>query len=949
MTTSSSDIAIVGMAGRFPGSSDIFQFWKNICNGADSISRFTDEEEFNNSSCSDLNDSQYVKAKGVLNDASNFAASFFGYSPNEATIMDPQHRLLLETAYHALENAGIIPAEFNGHIGTFVSASFNTYLLHCLSEKPELRDHKNQYQLALANSNDFLATRIAYKLNLTGPAQTVQTACSSSLVAVHHACQSLLSYESDAVIAGGASVTYPFISGYLYKHGGIGSPDGYCRPFDANAAGTVPGNGVGLVVLKRLEDAIINEDHVYAVIKSSALNNDGNKKMSFTAPSVHGQEYCIRTAHALAGIESSSVSYIEAHGTGTLLGDPIEVEALTRAFNLEQKQFCAIGSIKANIGHLDAAAGIAGLLKTALMLYHQKLVPQINYSSPNPHIPFYNSPFYINTSLKPWVDTCGPRRAGVSSFGIGGTNAHVILEEPPKKYDGTKTEKDWVLLPISGENADILNAVRIALVDFLSTQEQYSLNDVSYTLKHHRYSYNERSFIFVRKCSDKVHCVFPESEEMPSLLNTITTTERNLLQKWLNKQDVDWKTSSSKGSIVPLPFYPFHRQDFIINSSARSSVTYNQTITEIASPPFRQMTPTNLLEILSQIVSDFVGDPNFNPDDNFEDLGIDSLGIIDLGFEIEKKIGNKISMQTFYSHPTVRLLTKHIEETSKAVSRTADNTNRLSVEITNGTPGYPNLFCIHPAGGTVGIFKEISAHIEWKYKLIGIRSRGWNEGESPDDNILSMARDYLNTIKSIQINGPYFICGSSIGGTIAFEIARLLMSGEDEVAFLGLIDSPSTLHEKGTIIPSTDQEISDYIIRLCPDMLNELNQAPQRDNRAFDAFYQNWKLHAASLLTYTPTPLGIKIIYFMAGQPDNMLPNNMADDWLKLAQKGLETHTIKGNHISVHLGEGAIEIAKIINNKLQEFHNSDIARVESSFMGSTHDKSSLDTAMLGAA
>ena len=448
VTAATDGIAIIGMAGRFPGSRTIEAFWRNLCGGAESIRVLTDEELV--ASGVDpalLRDPNYVKARGVLDDIESFDAGFFGFTPREAEIMDPQHRVFLECAWEALERAGYAAEGGRGRAGVFAGAGMNGYLLSNLAPRSDLVDAVGAYQLRLGSEKDFLTTRVSYKLNLRGPSLDVQTACSTSLVAVCLACQSLLTYQCDLALAGGVSISVPQRVGYLYQEGGIHSPDGHCRAFDARAQGLVGGSGAGVVVLKRLADALADGDHIHAVIRGFATNNDGDGKVGFTAPSVGGQAEVIAEAQAMAGFEPDSLSYVEAHGTGTRLGDPIEIAALTRAFRAGTGRtgFCAIGSVKTNFGHLNTAAGAAGLIKTLLALRYGEIPPSLNFQRPNPKIDFANSPFFVNTTLRPWQTNGTPRRAGVSSFGMGGTNAHVVLEQAPPSAAGGPA-RPWHLL-----------------------------------------------------------------------------------------------------------------------------------------------------------------------------------------------------------------------------------------------------------------------------------------------------------------------------------------------------------------------------------------------------------------------------------------------------------------------------------------------------------------------
>src|SRR3954471_18760035 len=428
-------IAIVGMAGRFPQAKNLEEFWRNLRNGVESVSFFKDEEVewLPIEHPPRLSDPNYVKARAVLEKPEWFDAAFFGMNPKEAEIMDPQHRVFLECAWEALENAGCNPDTYDGLIGVFAGASMNTYLLTNLMTNRDLIADYGMFSSLIMNDGDFVPTRVSYKFNLRGPSINVQTACSTSLVAVALAAQNLLGYRCDVALAGGVSITFPPHRGQFHLEGGILSNDGHCRAFDAKAAGTVLGDGAGVVVLKRLSDAIADGDQIHAVIKGTAINNDGSVKIGYTAPSVDGQAEVIALAHAEAGFAPDTVSYVEAHGTGTPLGDPIEIAGLTKAFGLDGRrgQFCAIGSVKSNIGHLDIGAGVAGLIKTVLALEHGEIPPSLHFEKPNPKIDLANSPFFVNHALRPWSRNGTPRRAGVSSFGIGGTNAHVAIEEAP--------------------------------------------------------------------------------------------------------------------------------------------------------------------------------------------------------------------------------------------------------------------------------------------------------------------------------------------------------------------------------------------------------------------------------------------------------------------------------------------------------------------------------------
>ncbi len=492
--TFSYDIAIIGMSGRFPGARNVEEFWQNLRGGVESITFFSDEELLQRGvEAALLSDASYVKAGAVIEDAELFDASFFNFTPREAEMMDPQHRLFLEHAWQALETAGYEAEKYAGRIGVFAGESVNSYLLHNLLPQRELIESVGVFQTLIGNDRDHLATQTAYKLNLKGPCLNIQTACSTSLVVVHLACQSLLNQECDMALAGGVSVGVPQGQGALYQEGGIVSPDGHCRAFDAQAGGTVKGSGVGIVVLKRLADALADGDCIEAVIKGSAINNDGSLKVGYTAPSVEGQAGVIEEALATALVEPETVGYVETHGTGTALGDPIEIAALTQAFGAAggARSSCAIGSLKTNIGHLDAAAGVASLIKTVLALKHREIPPSLHFAQPNPNIDFSRTPFHVNTKLTAWESNGSPRRAGVSSFGIGGTNAHVVLEEAPACAP-SGASRTHQLLMLSAKTATALDRMTANLASSLKERPQAELADVAYTLQVGRRDFTHR-------------------------------------------------------------------------------------------------------------------------------------------------------------------------------------------------------------------------------------------------------------------------------------------------------------------------------------------------------------------------------------------------------------------------------------------------------------------------
>ncbi len=495
-SVATNDIAIVGLASHLPGSADPAAYWSNLRQGIESIRRLTEAELLAaGESPERMRHRNYVPAAAPLDGFEQFDADFFGFSPKEAAIMDPQHRQFLEVAWEALENAGHPPETFPGPIAVYAGCGMGSYFYFNICSNPDLVASTGMFLLRhTGNDKDFLSTRVSHIFDLKGPSVNVQTACSTSLVAVHYACQSLLLGECDMALAGGVTIELPHARGYIFQEGEILSPDGHCHAFDHRAQGTVFGSGAGVVVLRRLEDAIQDGDHIWAVIKGTAINNDGAAKAGYLAPSVDGQAKAIAEAQAVAGVSADTIDYVECHGTGTYLGDPIEVAALTQAFQATTSEtgFCRIGSVKTNIGHTDTAAGVASLIKVSLALKHREIPPSLGYEQPNPSIDFEHSPFQVNHTLRPWVSHKGPRRAGVNSLGVGGTNAHAVLEEAPER--GASDPSDWPfqLLVVSGRSRAAVEANAKALAAHLRAHPEQPLADVAYTLKQGRRAFEHR-------------------------------------------------------------------------------------------------------------------------------------------------------------------------------------------------------------------------------------------------------------------------------------------------------------------------------------------------------------------------------------------------------------------------------------------------------------------------
>ena len=514
------DVAIIAMTGRFPGAESVEDFWSNLAAGVESITFFDQQQLETRDQAAQERAAGYVAARPILENAEMFDAAFFGVYPKEAEQMDPQHRVFLECAWEVLERAGYDPGHTRNAVGVFAGCSMNTYFMQNLvSGRRYLEEFTGAYQVGsyitmLGNDKDFLATRVSYKLNLRGPSITVQSACSTSLVAVCQACQSLLAEECEMALAGAVSITFPQRRGYLPQEGGLASLDGHCRPFDHRANGTVFGHGAAVLLLKRLDRAIEDGDQILAVIRGCAVNNDGSAKVGYTAPGVEGQAQVIARAQKMAGVPVESITYVEAHGTGTPLGDPIEIAALTKAFRASTPavRFCALGTAKANVGHLDVASGAVGLIKAVLQMEHRSIPKLLHFEQPNPRLDLAGSPFFFDREPRPWTANGFPLRAGVSAFGVGGTNAHVILEEPPR-LRASGQGRPYQLLTWSAKSEHAAQSIAAGLAGFFTQKPDLNLADAAYTLQVSRSRHKHRRALVAGTAAEASEILAAESRE----------------------------------------------------------------------------------------------------------------------------------------------------------------------------------------------------------------------------------------------------------------------------------------------------------------------------------------------------------------------------------------------------------------------------------------------------
>lgn len=721
--TTAEGVAVIGMACRFPGARDPETYWQNLRDGVESITFYGDRElEAAGVAREVLERSDYVKAAGVLADPFLFDASFFGIPPRQAEMLDPQHRVILECAWEALESAGYDPGTYPGAIGVFAGCGPATYLESRMSleQKLELLDGP----LALIEGGS-LTTRLSFRLDLRGPSISLQTACSTSLVAVHLACQNLLDFQCDMALAGGVSIFFPQPRGYVYREGLSLSPDGRCRPFDRRAVGTVHGNGAGMVLLKRLADAVADGDPVRAVIRGSAVNNDGAAKPGFTAPCVEGLAEVAAMALGVADVPAQTIAYVETHGVGTPLGDSIEVAALTRAFRLstDARGFCALGSNKPNVGHLDEASGVASLIKATLALEHRQIPPVLHFESPHPDLPLEGSPFFVNAKLSDWPVGDAPRRAAVSALGIGGTNAHVILEEAPPQPAETATDP-WNLLVLSARDEAALAETTRRLQRHLTLHPDVNPSSLAYTLQGRRAFGRRRAGVYRdiadlrglladagRLLDGEVGAAGPTTSRaagpagvdgaaLPGSAgraDDLRGTLDSLGRLWVTGATVDLAgCHAGRGRRrLTLPTYPFQREHFEIRPTPAAGPQVEGTpgAAFVVRRPPRPPLPTPYApprnELEAEIVAawqEVFGFASLGIHDDFMDLSGDSLLATQIASRLSRKLYLSLGPHQLFEHPSPAALAAHLaairtpDADSDRVDRLAELVGRLSAE-----------------------------------------------------------------------------------------------------------------------------------------------------------------------------------------------------------------------------------------------------------------------------
>ncbi|MFJ3880991.1 beta-ketoacyl synthase N-terminal-like domain-containing protein [Streptomyces sp. NPDC090077] len=763
--TGSTAVAVVGMAGRFPGSATTQEFWQGLVDGVESVRTFSDAEMAAAGVPAERIASPGRVARGAdLADADLFDAAFFGVTQRDARLMDPQQRVFLTCAWQAMEDAGLAPHPDSGPVGVFASTSLSTYLLSNVLRSAEYADAALSYPVLLGNDKDFLASRVSYKLDLRGPAVTVQSACSSSLAAVHLACAALARGEVRAALAGGVSITFPQTSGYEYQEGGILSRDGHCRVFDARAAGTVKGNGCGVVVLKRLSDALDDGDRVYAVVRGTAVNNDGSDKIGFTAPGPQGQQAVIRAAVEASGVPAAHIGYIETHGTGTAVGDPLELRALTAAYEAAggPAPDCLIGSVKANIGHLDAAAGVTGLIKAALALYHQKVPRQINYETPNPQLRLADGPFSVPAGTVDPPRATPLRAAAVSSFGLGGTNAHAVLGAPPAPVVPA-ARPDGVRYPVvlSARDPEALAGLARGLRELLDAAEPPAVRDIAYTLL------TGRARLPVRHAFEAA-----THEELRAGLDALLAGERATAvapaRVW----------AYGPALKVSLPGHPFRQERHWIEPETRAVPVAGAPA---PSPAAGAPVEDDVVERVLKVLEDGLGIDQIAPDDDFYDLGGDSMLAVEVVTALRALFGVELDLDEFARLRTPDEMADHIR-----AARSGGSAGGGGIRVVREGVGTP-VYLVPPAGGTTFVYHRLADRTPPGAPLRTVAFP--SDPALRPGTLRELAALYVGWIRAEQPAGPYRLGGYSFGGNVAFEMALQLQRAGETVETLVMLDA----------------------------------------------------------------------------------------------------------------------------------------------------------------
>ncbi|MCD6048483.1 MAG: amino acid adenylation protein [Gammaproteobacteria bacterium] len=768
--TTNEPIAIIGVSCCFPDANSLDELWDNLINARVSIKSFDSEENKLNQG-----ERKFVPYCGYSTSVEFFDHNFFGYSYEQACKIEPNQRVFLQLCWEALENAGYAKNSSDYSIGVFAGSGR-------ISQKEPVENEAistNNILSSLENEKDFLTLRVSHKLNLTGPSISINTACSTSLVAIIKACQSLHFSECDMALAGGISLIPPHQKGYFYQQGSIFSPSGECRVFDQNANGTVPGAGGGVILLKKLSQALTDGDYIYGVIKGSAINNDGAIKVSFAAPSIEGQAKCIQQALIRAKLDKDDIDYIEAHGTGTFVGDPIEVHALNTIFQ-GRNAACYLGSVKANIGHTDHAAGIAGLLKSLLILQYKSIPPQINYLQPNPNCSFESTPFKINiTPQKLLKEEVG---IGISSFGMGGTNSHLIITGYTRKLQQKICNDELYLFIFSAKTKQSLDGQLLKFEKYLKqNRNRLKVEEVAYTLQIGRKDFSERMVFLASTIQELIDKLNKRAGDNFSLQNDSSNISHllDLGRRWLNGEIIDWKKECYQNKVInkiPLPTYCW---DLVVMNVSKVSELVPKSIVNSA-----------IEEVKNTVLSLWkkASGAEINGNTNFFDASIDSIEILDFSSMLSDFYQINFDPTSLQQYPTANKLAYYLKSDSEG-----SYSNFVCLKFSSHES--PNLFLIHPVGGTSFCYLDIVRAIKSNINIYAINDPDISLESPKIESILALANEYLKIIKSIQTKGVYHLAGLSLGGIVAIEVAKLLKEKHDQLGFIGLIESWAQLPE----------------------------------------------------------------------------------------------------------------------------------------------------------
>jgi amino acid adenylation domain-containing protein/FkbH-like protein/FkbM family methyltransferase len=868
------DIAIISYAGIFPGGKDVQAYWENLIQGKNCITHFSDGDlKLHHGSEKYIKSSNFIKSCGKIDGIDLFDADFFGFTPREACLLDPQYRIFLEICWQALQFSGYNPEKAKETIGLYAGMGHS----HYLDALYHFHHLKHEYGLDLVieigNHKDYLANRIAHKLNLTGAAVNVNTACSTSLVACIKACQSLLTYENDLVLAGGVSLILPEKYGYFHQPEGVLSKDGTCRPFSKKANGTVTSSGAGVVVLKRLSDALRDNDNIKAVIKGFAINNDGNQKVGFTAPSIIGQAKCILRAQLMAAIKPQDISYIEAHGTATKLGDPIEIEALMQVYNDKDlpKKSCVLGSVKGNIGHADSAAGIAGLLKVILMLENKKIPPTLHFEEPNEQINFEETPFYINSNLKEW-HSLKPLFAAISSFGVGGTNAHMILCENKKKNQNSSISMHREhLLVISAKSELALNIIYQQIIA-LVFENGAAISDIAFTLQIGRQDFKYRKAWIVDQYNAlTILKKFPQGNitihtDRTELDMDINDHGINLIKLWLNGNTVDWsylhQGCQHKRTFVPL--HPLNPKSYWYNK-----INFSEPDNAIT-----------ILETLKNLISNLFLISDIKSEDDFFNMGGDSLSALSLLEMIKQKFHVDLTLDDIYKTRNIRNIAEKITEATSELP--------LQVELLKNGVEDKTLILIHPLNGSIFCYENLVSKVNG-WNIYGVRNESILDPEY--DSIETLAKQYIKIIQSNNLKPPYILMGWSFGGSLAYEIARQFILLDIPVGHVFMIDSWCRF--------GGSFEDKSFVQKLFREHSDDYQNIKEGD------WIKEWEIklwqRVSILFNYKPEACNVSVTLFKANilYPELKEINDITNHWGSILRKNLSVINIEADHQSI--------------------------------------------------